>query len=102
MDSFITPKERLYEKELWAAFGYVGTREEFEEIGLTFAGTYAMAKKCGYYTINGYRHRNEPLTKEEIENVTHFCMLADCYPNQCIPMADGTWKRPCIPVFLRE
>ena len=101
-NNFLPIKHRMYDKELRLSLGHVRTREEYEAQGTKFMGPISMSRKASYYTIAQCERMELPVTDEELQNITHFTMIADCYREQCVILADGNWRRPCIPVFLRK
>ena len=97
-----TIRRRTAEKELRLAEGHILLREEYETQGAKYMGSLGMAAKAGYYTPAGCERQGAPVTEEELADITHFAMFADCYQDQCLKDANGQSRRPCLPVFFRE
>ena len=89
------------EKELQLAQGCIKTKEEYEAAGAAFMGSLGQAAKANYLTPAACQRRGRPVTAEEMENIRHFAVFANCYTDLCI-VVNGQRKRPCLPVFFRE
>lgn len=97
-----TIRRRTLSKELRLSQGYVKIKEEYESQNVKYMGSVGAAAKQGYFTIAACERKGVPVSQDELQNIRHFAMLADCYVDQCITDETGSKRRPCIPVFYRE
>ena len=77
-----TIRRRTLSKELRLSQGYVKIKEEYESQNVKYMGSVGAAAKQGYFTIAACERKGVPVSQDELQNIRHFAMLADCYVDQ--------------------